>query len=409
MIDAGGSREAGDIRPAIIGPLGPGQLACLRSWRALGLNPIFLHVIEKAKPFFIRSLCDAYVPLEERLIETPGGAARVAEILREKSASSLTCVSYDDMERLEHWRSRLPDGLRLCIPTQDAMEGLRSKMRQIALAREVGLPVLPTVVVTNKQTSGDVGSVLPMVIRPDDERAVRPIFKARLIGSERELAEFVRSLTRHHGPIVGQPYVSGANLIVHGSRRKSGEVRHSAFIANRKHRGVGLTIERTSLSGPLEDGCAALARRLGIVGVYHVDFLLSGADREPWFLEMNGRLGGTTGKVAALGLDEPGELLAAHDVERLPNVYEDYREGVATNKWAVLKAMRDCAWGEWSTIDYPTASRASHLWDMTKGLMKWRDEIMAGGSARSSAAYYSQALPRWSWRPPLISRAKERP
>jgi len=35
-----------ELRPAIIGPFGPAQLACLRSWNRLGLSPVFVQIQE---------------------------------------------------------------------------------------------------------------------------------------------------------------------------------------------------------------------------------------------------------------------------------------------------------------------------------------------------------------------------
>jgi len=52
----------------------------------------------------------------------------------------------------------------------------------------------------------------------------------------------------------------------------------------------------------------------GLTGPFHFDLIANEANGKVYFLEINCRLGGTTAKVAHLGYDEPGALLAAFNL-----------------------------------------------------------------------------------------------
>src|SRR5690606_1311455 len=75
--------------------------------------------------------------------------------------------------------------------------------------------------------------------------------------------------------------------------------------------GVAITLKPQRTDPSLLDRCRHFVDMLGYVGVYHFDLLKDERSDAAYFLEINGRLGGTTAKVHAYGYDEPAMLLRA--------------------------------------------------------------------------------------------------
>lgn len=376
-------------RPALIGPYGPAQIACLRSWRRLGLPVLFVHLGDRPLPLGQR-VASRTVTLPSALAGTPAGAARLAAALREHGADGITCLS----ESLAGWLHRLHAAGTLpaapWVAPPEALARLASKAVQTDMAAASGLPVLPTLAVTRDSVLPP--EAFPLVLRPDDPATVAPGFKALLLHRPAELAEVLAGLRRLDRPLVAQRLIVGPNLVVHGARAAAtGEVfALAAFRVDRKFEGVTLRMGATALDPALAEGCRRFAAAIGVTGCFHFEFI-EDADGRPWFLEMNGRLGGTTGKVFALGYDEPRHLLAAF----VPALGDDrlrLASGWATGKQALVKAALRRLQGRQDPLDYPLRSTAATLAETAAGLLAWREETWRPAWPVTTLAYLLDRL-----------------
>ena len=102
------------------------------------------------------------------------------------------------------------------------------------------------------------------------------------------------------------------------------------FIVTLKNDGVTVTLEPWELSPGITDSCQQFVQAAGLVGVFHFELLLEPATTKLWFLEVNARLGGTTGKALAAGYDEPAALLYAFGViNEAPQSPQSYKRVVS--------------------------------------------------------------------------------
>lgn len=368
---------AAGIRPALIGPYGPAQIACLRSWRRLGLTPLFIHVGDHPLPLG-RHVAAACLHLPPDLIGTMAGAKRLTVFLDREKASGLTCLA----ESLAAWindlsgAESLPPGVAPWVPGPEALTRLSSKAAQCDAAVACGLPVLPRLAVGRDDAATVPADAFPLVLRPDDTGAAAPGFKVRLVPDRAALSAFLGGLRRLDRPLVGQRLVVGPNLVVHGARTPQGEVfALTAFRADRKFEGVTLRIRPAALDPALAVGCARFAEAMGVTGCFHFEFI-EDRDGHPWFLEMNGRLGGTTGKVFALGYDEPRHHLAAFEPALRAGTPDRLASAAtaATARQAVVRATLLHLRGRQDPLDYPVLTRGQAVAEAAAGLLWWREE-----------------------------------
>lgn len=384
-------------RPALIGPYGPAQIACLRSWRRLGLDPLFLHIGERPLAFASR-IAAATMTLPPHRVGTPEGAASVVAFLNEAQADGISCLA----EALAYWLHRLarrpdwPSGVELWLPDEAALDRLASKAVQVDLARASGLNVLPSFLVRRETVADVPGDAFPLVLRPDDPATVSPVFKAALIPNRMALTSGVRALHRLDRPLVAQRLVRGPNLVVHGARTPEGAVfALSAFRADRKFEGVTLRLRDALLTPDMAAACARFADAIGVTGCFHFEFI-EDEDGRPWFLEMNGRLGGTTAKVFALGYDEPRHLLSAF-VPDLRDHHLSTGAGCVVGRQALLKAALRRMQGRQDPLDYPAHGMVRTVVETAWGLVAWREETYRLGYPLTTLAYLlDRALPRRS-------------
>lgn len=381
------------MRPAIIGPLGPAQLACIRSWTARGWPALFIHLGERPAPAVLRGMLAGYLHVPNSVADA-NCVTWVRGFLDQYRATGLTCLSYNLMRWLHQHEAEWPPTVTLWIATEQALPVLRSKERQIEIARAVGLPLLESMPV-GKACAGHIPPQhFPLVLRPDDESKIAPSFKMELIANERKLADFLDSRSRIECSVIGQRFINGPNLVVHGARTRDGVHRHLAgFIVHRKLDGVSLTIEPVQLSPAIAEGCRAFVEHMSHVGIYHFELLFDAHSDTYYFLEINGRLGGTTGKVFAAGYDEPLHLVEAFcdDALTSPACQSHPRAHVYTNKRSVGRAILVAVQGKGTIFDYPGAGSRRSSWALLGGLFRWHDEIFMSGHFRSALAYTMHA------------------
>ncbi len=382
--------------PMIVGPFGPAQLACLRSWRALGLAPVFVQTEGPPQPWGLGGLVSAHAfrPMAE--LRTPAGAKWLAALVQRHGVTGLTCVA----DELALWLQRevaLPEGTRCWLAAPAAIERLTSKAGQLALAQESGFSLLPTWRVS---TVADIEAIpenaFPLVARPDTTPSVRPLFKVERFDGRTALAAFVTSRTQITRPMVLQPFRRGPNLLVHGWRRADGTAdAYTLFEVPRKMDGVAVEIVARPADASLLNACRQFAARLGLHGVFHFDLLQDPATGQALFLEANGRLGGTTGKVTALGWDEPAALLHAHGVPGFTapaGAVAVGRRGF--NLQSALKYLARSLRGGLGSLDYPDAGRAEATAALLRLLATGQEEIGLFRAPRSALGFYAQRIQR---------------
>ena len=148
-------------------------------------------------------------------------------------------------------------------------------------------------------------------MRPSYPNSASPNFKAHLLASRDEVTRLFDATTWTHPPIV-QPFCLGPNMVLHGTRAQSGEwLKMQLFNVYRKYRGFSASMESVPMPAQLEAAARRFVEAAGLTGPFHFDLLVDSADGVIYFLEINARLGGTTGKAMVLGYDEPGLLFRA--------------------------------------------------------------------------------------------------
>lgn len=378
------------LRPFVVGPLGPAQLACIRSWRRAGHEAGFIHLTDGRPLPLIAGAVDFYLALPTDSLNNATGVTAMTEFLARHRASGVTCLAYSLARRLHGLRDQIPGETALWLPAGEVIDRLESKAAQNRLAEEAGLALLPSAGV-DRASCALAPEFFPAVLRPDDPATVAPAFKTRIVENAGALRAFVAGLERIDRPLIAQPFVRGRNLAVHGYRTASGESGHSGFAVERMLDGVTLTLTPSALPQALAQGCTAFADALGIVGVYHIEFLHDPETDRHYFMEINGRLGGTTGKVYRSGFDEPalipycygsGPALVKHDVNT----------ATATNKQALVKFLIRSAQGKTTVFDYPKGGFWRNLADLAPGFFLWRDEIFDWRDLRTTTAYFLQKI-----------------
>lgn len=384
---------AESLRPAIIGPFGPAQLACLRSWIGLGLSPIFIQIREAARIVRPALKLAAYASFAPAELSERSGVRELMAFLEKERASGITCLSDEMAIWLNRMRSEMPADTKIWLPDTRVIRFLDCKSAQTQLAQSVGFATLPTYSIDRVGADLPGDASFPMVARPDGAGSVTPSFKAEFIRDRRHLDRFLAQFIRISRPIVLQPFISGPNLLIHGYRGKAGRPSGCVgFTVERKFEGVSLTIRSCKLDRELQHCVEEFCNRIDIVGCYHFDLIVDDRSHQPYFLEMNGRLGGTTAKVFAAGYDEPASLLVAHGVLDRTVLDHPVSRRRCANKMSMAKYLMHLAAGRTTLLDYPVATRWKNMRDIGLGMILWRDEVFTVRDLSSTLSYYQQVI-----------------
>lgn len=385
------------LAAALIGPLGPPQLTCIRSWAAHGLKVVFVHIAEDGLDIpFSRRLVDVYVRMGTGDLLSEKGRRTICRILGEEDVDGVTVVSYSLACYLNELRARAdwPSRVDLWVQSAEVIAFLESKTAQIDMARSCDLPIAPTAYLRSTEYHEPIPFDFPWAIRPDSPADVIPSFKVEFIGCAGEWESFRRNCMNILKPLVVQPFIEGVNIVVHGVRSAAtGETVHSAFEVQHMIDGVTLSLTPTLVPEELLDKCRSFVESAGIVGVYHFEFRRSSDDAGYYFLEINGRLGGTTGKVYRLGFDEPWSMVLAYRNQGIACPPTDFGH-VASNRLAIVRTMARACLNRMSAFDYPRMSLGRRLAVLLRGLFVWRDEIFFVALLRSSAIFVLDSVAR---------------
>ena len=280
-------------------------------------------------------------------------------------------------------RERLERECKLLAPSLETLNFLYSKRCQIQLAAKVGFRLLPTVYVLSHDDVGCVpANLYPVIVRPDDKWKLTSPFKFALAYSASELHRVVDH--QDGAALVVQPFHNWPNLVVHGARTLEGKLLTlKAFLVERKFQGMTLTITPMECPPDVEDHCREFADACGVVGSFHYELLYSPRDGRTYFLELNGRLGGTTDKVTALGFDETHYHLSAFDLLPPPESQTLGRR-VAANKGVLLKHVVSGLRGNLTALDYPNKQIGSQAAVITRDLLLAKDSVLDWRDLRGS-------------------------
>ena len=158
---------------------------------------------------------------------------------------------------------------------------------------------------------------------------------------------------------------------------------------------MAVSIVARATDESLERNCRRFAAGLGLSGVFHFDLLQDTASGQVYFLEANGRLGGTTGKVLALGWDEPASLPYVHGAICADLPPADLHPGaLAYNAQAALKFLLRSMRGALTTLDHPDASSFEAATSLLRMLVIGRDEVDIWRAPRWALAFHAQRLQR---------------
>ncbi len=250
-------------------------------------------------------------------VGTPAGIERILRVVRRVGAQAVHTVDEGTQLWLARHRSRFEPACRILSPSADMLEALLKKSVQISLARKSGFSLLPTWEVSSLADAELVPpAAFPVCLRPSEINCVQPTFKAKVIARPADLNAFLTSLRRQTAPLLVQPYVLGPNVVVHGVRSIDGRMLGlRSFLAYRKSRGFAVSLRPFDLPSSVRSACVAFVEQANIVGPFHFDLLQSARNGDIHFLEINVRLGGTSGKAMHLGHDEPILTLRSFGVD----------------------------------------------------------------------------------------------
>ena len=348
----------------LVAPWGPAALTFARSARRHGFAVYLLQATAQLRSSWALSAVEGSTTLPADLIGTREGLERIKQYARDVAASALVAVVDEELIWIAEHRTEFEPWCRVLIQPSQSLSRLMSKRYQLELAGNAGLLVPPTYAVMTRDDAYRIpADQFPIVLRPDRQDDVRPAFKARMMKSAAALEAFIGQCHRLNGPLIAQPFFHLPNLLVHGVRSMAGDVIASrCFLVPRKFECVSLVVEPRSFPDGLEESCATFARRAGIEGCYHFEFLYSASENRAYFLEVNVRMGGTTDKVARAGFDEPALLLASYGLIPSHGGTGAARKAQrVVNRRTLLKHIVSAARGTLTELDYPNVSRAAHI------------------------------------------------
>ncbi len=380
-------------RILFLGPWGPPFLAAARSAKRQGLSVSLLEPTPCHSNWRRLSAClDDGAVVERELLGTPEGLKAVVGHVISSGASALICKNDAWMLWLSQNRHAFEPSCKLLMPTFETLAFVASKRNQIQLAADVGFDVLPTFYLTCPSDADAVPEELfPLALRPDQERELKPYFKVQLVESRPQLRAFLQGMEFIRAPVIGQPFRSLPNLVVHGARTEDGRfLGLQAFLVARKFEGVTLSAAPVKTPPSVEQSCRAFAEQIGLTGCFHFELLLSAIDQRAWFLEVNVRLGGTTDKVRRLGFDEPQLLYQSYGIGAPATDMPAPRRRLVVTKRALLKHILWALRGRLTALDYPSASRFHHVLYSCRDLLLAEDSIFDPSDLRGSLWYYTQ-------------------
>lgn len=323
-------------------------------------------------------------------VGTSAGLERIRRFVESVGADAL--ISADELTLL--WLAKNRDVFeprcRLMAPAAELLERMLSKEEQIRIAARAGFPLLPTWAIEKVNDGEQIpDESFPVCVRPTYPLSVSPAFKAKVLVDRADLLTWLGSLEWIRRPLVAQPFRVGPNLVVHGACDSSGKLLAlHGYWTVRKFEGFAQSIEVITLRSDVERYCREFIEAAGLTGPFHFDLLHSDVDDCTYFLEVNVRLGGTSGKVVGLGYDEPALAFQSFGLEppRLSPMADGRRR--VTSVRSVAKQLVDTLKGAAPCeFRYPCEGRTKTLLHAMRELISVRDPAISGDDPGGSALY----------------------
>jgi hypothetical protein len=387
------TNAAANPRPVIVSSFGPPALACIRSWGKKGF-PVGMICIRREKDALPGSrYLTSFSSLDPKELYTTQGMLKIDAFLREFSATGIIAIQ----ENISCWmndnRQLITPAAAIWASSTPIIRNLLSKSEQFTVAQTVGFDLLPTYLIDGNPESIQAipKDSFPICLRPDGPGTVTPGFKVKLAYSTGDLDRLIRQFSKIERPILAQPFMNMPNLVVHGSRTLAGNtIGLESFLVERKFQGVTLTIRPITMPTHIRQKCLEFVNRFEVTGCFHFEFLYDAKSGRAYFLEINGRLGGTTAKVYACGYDEPLMALESFGVcqfapQKLQNI-------IVSGKHALLKYGLFALANRLTLLDYPIESQYRRLLKSLYALAMYKDEILSFSDIQGSIAFYRSLI-----------------
>lgn len=288
------------------------------------------------------------VPPDERFAE------RILELTRE-SVATIIAPQEDTIIHLGREADRFhAAGVNLSFPPLDVLDLAFDKGRTLELARQVGVPIPPTVTVSDSADLESAAAELgfPLVVKPRHSyywngSGFSVNGGPRYARNRAELRTALAALDPEQPPPLLQSWVPGIGRGVFVLLARDGTL--SAAFAHRRHRDIHPTgsasVVRSSVAvdPDLLDRAVTLLRTMGLWGIAMVEFRVDERSGEALLMEVNARIWGSIQLAIDAGVNFP-RLLVEVTKGQTPTV-GDYREGVIVRWWlgdllGTLRVMR---------------------------------------------------------------------
>jgi len=266
--------------------------------------------VDRASPYLFASRhaaeCVLHAKLDERR-ETALEQIRTY-LAADGAVDALIPVNDSAMRLISSNRDAMPSHVALILPSPEIIDLCTAKEAMFDLCAELGVAVAPRRLARDRaELAAAVEAVgMPCIVKPVDDRA--PLFgrKAVVLRCGRSLEAAVPSWPREHARLCVQRYVEGPrhNLVFAAQRgRLIGAVEFRSVRTDRSDAtGYSTAVESVRPTPSIQGATDALLRRLNYSGVGMLQFIIDRETGESSFLELNPRLGGTSGAAEACGL-----------------------------------------------------------------------------------------------------------
>ncbi len=372
----------------MLSSFGPPALACIRSWGKQGWAPGLICIRSEKEAEPDSRYLSGWMTLPHKKVYTDDGIGIVAEFLKKFNASGITAIDEKISKWINQHRDKLPPKTAIWLPDNLIIDDVLSKKRQTEVAKAVGFEVLPTYLLNLKSDISVNPEHFPLCLRPSVPGGSD--FKVHIVSSQKELVRFLQSL-KIPAPIIGQPFKSLPNLVIHGARTHTGATLGiQGFLVSRKFEGVTLTITPVDLPPGIHQKCVDFTDAFKIVGNYHFEFLFDPNTKAAYFLEINTRFGGTTAKVLPCGYDEPVIALESYGVKA--DIRQTIKPVVVSNKQALMKYLFYALTHRLSPLDYPDEPMMTKIRKTIWNFISCKDDVLNLSDMRGSLALYAGNL-----------------
>lgn len=297
----------------------------------------------------------------------------------------VVCVSYDVARRIYELEK---SNIKMMYASLAVIEIAQSKKLQNGYAQQAGFHLL------NTHYSNEIGFdpeqyKYPLVVRPVSEQNAAD-FKVEIVYKADELKTLATKCD-----IVAQTFARGMKVVIHASRCSSGAISQFHFSIPISYAGFTVRMDRCDLISQLVKPVETMLELIDYVGVCHFEVIEE--DGQFYFLDLNLRLGGTTGKVAKLGYNEFFELLRINHIaaESITLWTASHHQRTVVSKIALIKAIVALFRGQWKQTDYPHLQGYKLFSCLLKNIIAGSDEIYSAGNAKVASYFLFDYISRF--------------